>query len=393
MFHTNHKQPVLDNSNLPRWLSPPLWLGKDPLARAQFVRPTEGTRLCHMRKLSAAMRRMSNDPDIQAEARATGEPKAEADEDKAYHVESPPSPASLVPLNVVDQAHRPSAKTAQLVQDVGGLAVLRRFTLLFYEKAFADPVLDKFIRSHDDPHGERFATWIAEKMGVGTPWSDERRTPGSRCPFHDARMGDMHVHDRSSAHFAAWHSPKREPAQFGRHFNLAECRLWMRLHFSAAREAGVFAASPRFADYYVRFIVRPPPHAPARTLQRSRAAAAYPRRDLPRLHAPLILESLPCALNLRATLCPSTSEPRQHSRANRHAGAPTPQTSKRTWTLDVACSTWREAARPRPSTSCPRTSARTPAAPREMRGRTSCADRQGFRLTEERVPGRDSQRN
>jgi hypothetical protein len=28
-----------------------------------------------------------------------------------------------------------------------------------------------------------------------------------------------------------------------------------------------------------------------------------------------------------------------------------------------------------------------------MRGRTSCADRQGFRLTEERVPGRDSQRN
>ena len=204
-----------------------------------------------MRKLSAAMRRMTNDPDIQVEARATGEAKAEAEEDRSYPESSP---ASFVPLNVVNQAHRPSAKTAQMVHDVGGLAVLRRFTSLFYEKAFADPVLDKFIRSHDDPHGERFATWIAEKMGVGTPWSDERRTPGSRCPFHDARTGDMLVHDRSSAHFAAWHSPKREPAQFGRHFNLAECRLWMRLHFSAAREAGVFAASPRFADYYVRFI-------------------------------------------------------------------------------------------------------------------------------------------
>jgi len=152
------------------------------------------------------------------------------------------------------EAHRPSAQTAQLMKEVGGLDALRRFTSLFYEKAFADPVLDKFICSHDDPHGERFATWIAEKMGVGTPWSDERRTPGSRCPFHDARMGEMLVHDRSSAHFAAWHSPKREPAQFGRHFNLEECRLWMRLHFSAAREAGVFAASPRFADYYVRFI-------------------------------------------------------------------------------------------------------------------------------------------
>ena len=165
------------------------------------------------------------------------------------------------------------------MKEVGGLDALRRFTSLFYEKAFADPVLDKFIRSHDDPHGERFATWIAEKMGAGTPWSDERRTPGSRCPFHDARMGEMLVHDRSSAHFAAWHSPKREPAQFGRHFNLEECRLWMRLHFSAAREAGVFAASPRFADYYVRFIVRPPPHAPNRPLQPSRAAAAPPRHD------------------------------------------------------------------------------------------------------------------
>ena len=172
-----------------------------------------------------------------------------------------------------------------MVHDVGGLAVLRRFTSLFYEKAFADPVLDKFIRSHDDPHGERFATWIAEKMGVGTPWSDERRTPGSRCPFHDARTGDMLVHDRSSAHFAAWHSPKREAAQFGRHFNLAECRLWMRLHFSAAREAGVFAASPRFADYYVRFIVarrrtpQPAPSSRPKPLLPPTPRSLGPRRD------------------------------------------------------------------------------------------------------------------
>lgn len=248
-------------------------------------------------RLSAAMRRMTTDPDIQAEARAAREATAEAGDDRS--VESSP----LVPLNVVNrmrglehytvsnrgltctsdrtaEAHRPSAQTAQLVKEVGGLDALRRFTSLFYEKyVFADPVLDKFIRSHDDPHGERFATWIAEKMGVGTPWSDERRTPGSRCPFHDARMGEMLVHDRSSAHFAAWHSPKREPAQFGRHFNLEECRLWMRLHFSAAREAGVFAASPRFAEYYVRFIVRPPPHALNRPLQPSRAAAAPPCHD------------------------------------------------------------------------------------------------------------------
>lgn len=185
-----------------------------------------------------------------------------------------------------------------MVHDVGGLAVLRRFTSLFYEKAFADPVLDKFIRSHDDPHGERFATWIAEKMGVGTPWSDERRTPGSRCPFHDARTGDMLVHDRSSAHFAAWHSPKREPAQFGRHFNLAECRLWMRLHFSAAREAGVFAASPRFADYYVRFIVRPAAARPSPLPLAVRSRCCPPRRD-PSAHAAIPCPSHPKLPSLR----------------------------------------------------------------------------------------------
>ena len=37
----------------------------------------------------------------------------------------------------------------------------------------------------------------------------------------------VHV-DRSSAHFAAWHSPKREPEKFGQHFKLDDCRVWMR---------------------------------------------------------------------------------------------------------------------------------------------------------------------
>lgn len=31
--------------------------------------------------------------------------------------------------------------------------------------------------SHNDPHGERFATWIAEKFGLGTPWTEVRRSP------------------------------------------------------------------------------------------------------------------------------------------------------------------------------------------------------------------------
>merc|ERR1719413_74722 len=63
------------------------------------------------------------------------------------------------------------------------------------------------------------------------------------------------AHDRSSAHFAAWHSPKREAHKWGQHFKPDDARVWMRLHFWAAREVGLF--EPRhaaFMDYYIRFI-------------------------------------------------------------------------------------------------------------------------------------------
>jgi hypothetical protein len=161
----------------------------------------------------------------------------------------------VVPLNVVRRAHRANADTRRLVQGVGGVSALRRFTGLFYTKAFADPHLDKFIRSHDDPHGERFATWIAEKMGDGTPWTDERRTR----PVTHLRIGREVIevsHDRSSAHFAAWNSPKREPHKRGEHFKPDDARVWMRLHFWAAREAGMFEteAGCAFMEYYTRFI-------------------------------------------------------------------------------------------------------------------------------------------
>ena len=39
------------------------------------------------------------------------------------------------------------------------------------------------------------------------------------------------------------------------HFKLDDCRVWMRLHFWAAREAGLFEGEKAaFGDYYVRFI-------------------------------------------------------------------------------------------------------------------------------------------
>merc|ERR1712046_402987 len=61
--------------------------------------------------------------------------------------------------------------------------------------------------------------------------------------------------DRSSAHFAAWHSPKREAHKWGQHFKPDDARVWMRLHFWAAREAGLFEPQyAAFMDYYIRFI-------------------------------------------------------------------------------------------------------------------------------------------
>ena len=118
-------------------------------------------------------------------------------------------PTQRVPLNVVRQAHAANAATRRLVEDVG-LEKLEAFTTRFYEKAFADPKLDAFIRDHGEPHAKRFAAWIFEKLGGGNVWTAERRTR-KMCPFSAHGQDFMSAHDRSSAHFAAWHSPKRDP--------------------------------------------------------------------------------------------------------------------------------------------------------------------------------------
>jgi len=157
-----------------------------------------------------------------------------------------------VPLSVIEGQHRATLQTRQLVQSVG-LEPLLAFTSLFYQRCFADPHIDKFIAHHEDPHPERFARWILEKLGNGTPWTEERHTR----PLRQMRIGREVVNvafDRSSAHFAAWHSPKREPQKWGEHFKVDDARVWMRLHFWAARETGMFHRHPTFMAYYTRFI-------------------------------------------------------------------------------------------------------------------------------------------
>lgn len=197
---------------------------------------------------SEALRQLQEDPDVASESLAL--PMPQSDLPQREHV----AYLALVQLNVYGSKHHVSADTGALVKSIGGLPKLRNFTNTFYKLCFADPHIDKFIASHADPHGERFATWIAEKMGDGTPWTDERRTREARTMIFDDEIVRV-AHDRSSAHFAAWHSPKREIEKWGQHFKLDDARIWMRLHFWAARQKGLFEPKhAAFMDYYIRFI-------------------------------------------------------------------------------------------------------------------------------------------
>ena len=69
-----------------------------------------------------------------------------------------------LPLQVRNRTHIASAETAALLRAAGGLQMLQKMTGKFYEMAFQDPHLDKFIRSHDDPHGERFANGLLKSL-------------------------------------------------------------------------------------------------------------------------------------------------------------------------------------------------------------------------------------
>ena len=126
-------------------------------------------------------------------------------------------------------------------------------TTNFYNLAFEDHTLSPLIRDFSDPHAIRFANWISEKVGNDNSWTEERQTRDMK----EVRLagGRTHVvHDRSSAHAAAWYSPKREKEKVGQHFKLDDCRVWMRLHFWALKKAGINEVSPSFAEFYVRFI-------------------------------------------------------------------------------------------------------------------------------------------
>jgi hypothetical protein len=206
------------------------------------------------RKQEELLRR--NDSDLTAEARTVQRGKDVVDgvlQSGPLPVTSKPS--VFVPLGMGGggRTHQVTAASKRLIEEEVSLADLQKMTELFYKKAFADPTLDQFLRSRDDPHGTRFAKWIHQKLSGSTVWDQDRRTRN----LEPVRLAGGHrhvVHDRSSAHAAAWYSPKRPSHEVGRHFKLEECRVWMRLHFWAMRESGIIEKSPSFADYYLRFL-------------------------------------------------------------------------------------------------------------------------------------------
>jgi hypothetical protein len=173
-----------------------------------------------------------------------------------YSTHYDPSSFLFVPLSLNDKdgrTHVVSEAIKEIFRQELCFEDIENMTKLFYNKAFLDKTLDVFLRSHDDPHASRFAKWVVTKLTGSSLWNDDCQMR-SKEPVILAQSIRHVVHDRSSAHVAAWHSPKRATYDIGRHFQLDECRVWMRLHFWAMRESRILTKSPSFADYYVRFI-------------------------------------------------------------------------------------------------------------------------------------------
>eukprot|EP01052_Picozoa_sp_SAG31_P023710 SAG31_NODE_1972_length_6762_cov_16.244635_8_plen_168_part_00 len=120
----------------------------------------------------AAINALNSDEDIAAEAATLAidtQPTLSSAPEPAPAPAPAPKPLRQVPLGGRGFApgqggHRPHAESRALLNEAGGRDGVLQFTNEFYRLCFADPHIDKFIRAHDDPHGERFASWITEKV-------------------------------------------------------------------------------------------------------------------------------------------------------------------------------------------------------------------------------------
>ena len=158
----------------------------------------------------------------------------------------------MVILKTFGGTYIPSKKSVKLLNNIGGPESILNLTTTFYEHFKADSHINQFMRNSNDPHETRLANWIVEKMGQGTPWTEEREQRNNK-PAKLAQGRLVVVSDRTTAHVAAWHSPKRDSKNIGKRFNLHDSRVWMRLMFWSARENGLLDNKP-FTDWFLQFI-------------------------------------------------------------------------------------------------------------------------------------------
>ena len=92
--------------------------------------------------------------------------------------------------------------TIALLADIGGVDRLEEMFSRFYDHMFSDYDLHRFVTDIHEPHAQRFALWLSEKMSGEPYWSPERR--GMRQPSHGK----------------AWRCSKRQPEKRGVHFKL-----------------------------------------------------------------------------------------------------------------------------------------------------------------------------
>ena len=133
-----------------------------------------------------------------------------------------PKPYKFVPLTMGGngRTHVVTRDSKRLIEEEVSLADLEKMTELFYHNVFLDPTLDQFIRSRNDPHGSRFAKWIHQKLSDSSVWDDQDRQTRDLKPVTLSGGFKHVVHDRSSAHAAAWYSPKRPVRMWDVIFNL-----------------------------------------------------------------------------------------------------------------------------------------------------------------------------
>ena len=96
------------------------------------------------------------------------------------------------------RTHKVSEGSKRLMEEVS-FDNLKKMTETFYQLAFQDQTLDPFLRSREDPHADRFARWIHQKLSDSGKWDQERESR-DLSPITVANGRIVIVRDRTSAH-------------------------------------------------------------------------------------------------------------------------------------------------------------------------------------------------